>query len=155
MLLRRRAKPAIAPPEPPRAPSGSSSSAPPRQFSSHLVESRYVHLYELIDQLVALPTSVNVPMRILELQRSPVSTMEQFSQAIALDPALSAKVLGLANSAFFCPARPIHTVSDAVRTIGLKNLLPLLFGLSLAGLFHVADLPQSERSLLWRTSLFK
>ena len=155
MFLRRQAKPPTAPPEPAPAPQRAPSGAPPRTFSSHLVESRYVHLYELIDQLVALPTSVNVPMRILALQRSPSSTMQQFAQAIALDPSLSAKVLGLANSAFFCPAKPIHTVSDAVRTIGLRNLLPLLFGLSLAGLFHRTDLPQSERSLMWRTSLFK
>jgi diguanylate cyclase (GGDEF)-like protein len=126
-----------------------------RQFPSQLVQSRYVRLHELIERLVALPASVNVPMRILALQRSPTSSMEQFAQVIALDPALSAKVLGLANSAFFCPARPIHTVSEAVRTIGLKNLLPLLFGLSLAGLFHHTDLPQSDRTLLWRTSLFK
>jgi diguanylate cyclase (GGDEF)-like protein len=39
--------------------------------------------------------------------------------------------------------------------IGLSNVLPLLFGLSLAGLFNKADLPPEDRRALWQTSLLK
>jgi diguanylate cyclase (GGDEF)-like protein len=39
--------------------------------------------------------------------------------------------------------------------IGLKNLLPLVFGVSLGGIFSKLGLPAEERSSMWRASLLK
>src|SRR4051794_6655080 len=99
-----------------------------RVFPSKLVENRHVRMTALLQALEVLPTSMNVPMRVLALQRSPSSTMSQFADAISSDASLASKVLAMANSAWFSPRHPIHKVSDAIPMIGLNNLLPLLFG---------------------------
>lgn len=126
-----------------------------RKFASKMTEARYERTMKLIEELTVLPTALNVPMRILDLYRDPKTSLEQFSQTIMTDGALSAKVLELANSAWFCPTTPVTKVFDALRMIGLNNLLPLLFGLSLAAIFNKAGLSTEERESLWQNALCK
>src|SRR5262249_45160704 len=78
-----------------------------------------------------------------------------FAEAISADPSLSAKLLALANSAAFSPAKPVTRISQAVSMIGLKNLLPLVFGLSVAGIFNKLGLGATDRAILWRAALLK
>ncbi|WP_428938362.1 HDOD domain-containing protein [Fontivita pretiosa] len=126
------------------------------EYKSRLARARQDQVMALIQALPVMPTAVNVPVRIMQLYRDPNSPpIERFAEVLVADAALSAKVLELANSAFFCPSKPITRVSDALRRIGLSNMLPLLFGLSLAGLFNKANLPSEDRTRLWHKSLFK
>ncbi|HWP39816.1 MAG TPA: HDOD domain-containing protein [Tepidisphaeraceae bacterium] len=126
------------------------------EYKSRLARARQDQVMALIQALPVMPTAVNVPVRIMQLYRDPNSPpIERFAEVLVADAALSAKVLELANSAFFCPSKPITRVSDALRRIGLSNMLPLLLGLSLAGLFNKANLPSEERARLWHKSLFK
>jgi diguanylate cyclase (GGDEF)-like protein len=81
--------------------------------------------------------------------------MEQFGEAISADPSLVSKIMGLVNSAAFKPAKPVTRLSRALVMIGLKNLLPLVFGVSLGGIFSKLGLPAEERSSIWRASLLK
>jgi diguanylate cyclase (GGDEF)-like protein len=81
--------------------------------------------------------------------------MEQFGEAISADASLVSKIMGLVNSAAFKPARPVTRLSQALVMIGLKNLLPLVFGVSLGGIFSKLGLPAEERSSMWRASLLK
>ena len=94
-------------------------------------------------------------MRLLELQRDPTATMDKFAEAVSCDPSLVAKILGLVNSAAFHPVKPITRVSHALVMIGLKNLLPLVFGASLGGIHNQFSMPAEERSALWKASLLK
>lgn len=110
----------------------------------------------LIETLPIMPTAIHVPARIMQLYRSPSSpSLNHFAEVLIADASLCTKVLELANSAYYCPTKTVTKISDALRMIGLSNLLPLLFGLSLAGLFNKADLPPDERAALWQTSLLK
>jgi len=81
--------------------------------------------------------------------------MEQYGEAISADASLVSKIMGLVNSAAFKPAQPITKLSRALVMIGLKNLLPLVFGVSLGGIFSKLGLPAEERSSIWRASLLK
>jgi diguanylate cyclase (GGDEF)-like protein len=125
-------------------------------YKSRIAKMRYDKVQALMQSLPVMPTAIHVPARIMQLYRSPNSPpLEKFAEVLVADAALSVKVLELANSAWFCPTRTVTKVSDALRMIGLSNVLPLLFGLSLAGLFNKADLPPEERRALWQTSLLK
>ena len=126
-----------------------------RVIPNKLVRIRYERTGALLGQLTVLPTSMHVPMRILQLHKSPNSDIKHFAEAISADASLAVKVLSLANSSWFSPRKPVVKVRDAISMIGLNNLLPLLFGVSMAGLFNRADLPASERLTFWRTGLFK
>lgn len=110
----------------------------------------------LIDTLPVMPTAIHVPARIMQMYRSKNSPpLDKFAEVLIADAMLCTKVLELANSAYYCPTKAVTRVSDALRMIGLSNLLPLVFGLSLAGLFNKADLSPEERNAFWQTSLLK
>jgi diguanylate cyclase len=94
-------------------------------------------------------------MKVLELKRSPSTGAAEFAEVISTDPALTVKVLALANSAAFSPQSPVTRLSVAVGMIGLKNLLPLVFGLSFAGIFNKLSLPAADRASLWRAAVLK
>lgn len=120
-----------------------------------LAEFRKQQALDLLARTRLLPTTLHVPMRILKMQRSSSAGMAEVAQVLAADAGLSAKVLALANSAAFSPVNPVTRLSQALAMIGMKNLMPLVFGLSLAGIFNELSLPPSERDALWKASLLK
>lgn len=116
---------------------------------------RRQQLIRVIDALKVLPTTLAVPMRVLQLRRSPNAGAPDFTQALSADPSLSARVLVLANSAHFSPSQPVTKLSQAVAMIGLTNLMPLVFGVSMAGIFNVLGMPAADRNGVWRSALLK
>jgi diguanylate cyclase (GGDEF)-like protein len=129
---------------------------PNADYKSRLAEARRLRVMNVIETMQVLPTAIHVPARIMQLYRSPKAPpIEAFAEVLIADASLSSKVLELANSAWFCPSKPITRVSEALKRIGLNNLLPLLFGLSLAGIFNKADLAADERTAMWQTALLK
>ena len=84
----------------------------------------------LIAEINDLPT---FPENVIELQRmcrDEKVSMNQIADKLSLDPALSASVLKLSNSAFFMVSRKIENISDALKIIGLKNLNSILLASS-------------------------
>ena len=124
-------------------------------FRTQLADRRRRQLSDAIGELRLLPTTVSVPMKILQLQRSATAKLSEFGTALSADPSLTGKVLALANSAACTPGRPITKVSEAIALIGLKNLLSLVFGLSIGGIFNKLSVPAAEAKGLWRASLLK
>ena len=132
-----------------------STTTPPSTFRTQLADRRRKQLSDAVAELRLLPTTVSVPMKILQLQRDPAATVADFGTALLADPSLTTKVLALANSASCAPARPVTKITEAITRIGLKNLLALVFGLSIGGIFNKMGMPALESKGLWRASLLK
>src|SRR5438045_3685216 len=79
-----------------------------------------------------------------QIPRDPKYNLSEVSAALSGDPSLVSKVLGMANSAACAPRRTITKVSEAITLIGLKNLLSLVFGLSIGGIFNKMGLAPTE-----------
>ncbi|HWP40008.1 MAG TPA: HDOD domain-containing protein, partial [Tepidisphaeraceae bacterium] len=124
-------------------------------YRAQLADKRRRELEQQAATVDLLPTTFAVPMHILRLHRSGNAGMNDFAQAIGADPGLAGKVLALVNSAAFKPASRVTRMSQAVSMIGMKNLLPLVFGFSLAGIFNKLSLPAAERGAMWKASLLK
>ena len=124
-------------------------------FRTQLADRRRKQLSDAVAELRLLPTTVSVPIRILQLQRDPDSRLADYSATLAADPSLVSKVLALANSAACAPGRTVTKVSEAVYLIGLKNLLSLVFGVSIGGIFNKMGVPPPEAKSLWRASLLR
>lgn len=80
----------------------------------------------ILDEIKDLPA---IPQHIHELEKlciTPDVSFRDISEKIMLDPALSASVLKLANSAGFISRKKIENIMDAVKVIGLKNLRAVL-----------------------------
>jgi diguanylate cyclase (GGDEF)-like protein len=120
-----------------------------------VADQRRKQLEVVLDGLNLLPTSMVVPMEGLRLQRITSTNLSDYAAAIGKDAGLTARVIGLVNSAAFAPVSPITRLSQAVPLIGLKNLMPLIFSISLGGLFNRLAMPPDERAMAFRASLLK
>ncbi len=80
----------------------------------------------ILEEIKDLPS---IPQHVHELEKlcvTPDVSFKDINDKIILDPALSASVLKLANSAGFISRKKIGSVLDAVKVIGLKNLRAIL-----------------------------
>lgn len=122
---------------------------------TRIIEHRRQKLLDLVASVDVLPTSLAVPMRVLEFRRSGRAGMKELAQVLSADAGLTTKILSLANSAAFTPVANVTRLSQALAMIGLKNLMPLVFGLSLAGIFNRLAMAAEQRDDLFRAALLK
>jgi len=80
-----------------------------------------------VHELPALPGLVT---RLVELVESESATADQIERLITTDPALTVKVLHLANSAYYGLSRTISTVKQAVIVLGFHTVKNLVLGVS-------------------------
>lgn len=87
--------------------------------------------YEELKATGNLPSPSGVALQVISLtQKSDVSNQE-IAHAIKADPALSGRVIKIANSLVAYQTRPIASVVDAVAILGLNILRQLVLSLSL------------------------
>ena len=131
------------------------ANTPPIAPVSALVAGRRQSIDRTVAGLRLLPSNAAVAMKVLELKRNGNAGAADLARIISGDASLTGKVLAVANSAAFSPVTPITRVSHAVAHIGLSNLLPLVLGISFAGIFNRLSLPQEDQAMLWKASLLK
>lgn len=89
-----------------------------------------------VNQLAPLPA---VAMKVLQLAEDDNASAQDLASAIAVDQALTAKLLRLANSAYFAAGREITTVRDAVVLLGMAEIRRMVLTTSLMGRFTRDD----------------
>ena len=79
----------------------------------------------IIRSMGELPPSPIVATKLLELLRKPDLKIKELANAVSLDPVISARLMRMANSAFYQQMKQISTVDRAIIVVGenvLKNL---------------------------------
>ena len=89
-------------------------------------------LIESVEELVSLP---DVVIRASELIDSDEADIDDIAEVIALDPALSAQLLKLVNSAFYSFPTKIETISRAITVTGVNELRSLILSASAVAVF--------------------
>ncbi|MCF6179551.1 MAG: HDOD domain-containing protein [Geopsychrobacter sp.] len=84
-----------------------------------------------IDKLPAMPLVVS---RMVTLINSPLTSADELAEVISGDPAISARVLKIANSSFYSMARKVNNLSTAIVILGEKTLKNLVMATSLRGM---------------------
>jgi HD-like signal output (HDOD) protein/CheY-like chemotaxis protein len=72
-----------------------------------------------------LPSVPRLYMQLTELMSDPDASVADAARLVEQDPAVTAKVLQLANSAFFGRPRPVNDVDDAIAYLGMNTLKAL------------------------------
>ena len=104
-----------------------------------------------IGRLATLPQVTWELMRLLSDENV---TPDDLQRVVEQDPALSAKVLSLGNSAYYALRTPATTISRAIMVIGFKELEFLAMGLGLAETFDLKRVPYGfDGEGLWLQSL--
>lgn len=109
-------------------------------------------LKSLIDQPNKLPTIPKITQKLIESFSSEDISVGEIAIQLSADPALSAKLLRLANSAYFHVSRTIGTVDDALRMLGFVMVRNLVLGNSMVAAFR--NTPGIDLNQFWRYNLY-
>lgn len=110
-----------------------------------------MELEELLTKAKALPSIPRVVSEVMtELNLEDPNT-RRISDAIATDPGLTARMLKLANSAFFGLNRKIDSVQEAIAILGFNHLRTLVQAVALGSSFKTV--PGVNLEQFWRYSL--
>ena len=108
-------------------------------------------LETLLQNPNALPAAPKVVEELISsFDNDDVST-EEIARKLSLDPVLSAKLLRLANSAYYHVSRRIGNVEDAVRMLGFVTVRTLVISSGLVGGFK--NVPGLDLKRFWSYSL--
>ena len=109
-------------------------------------------LRRLVTQLSLLPT---VPTLYLELVRelqSAEPSPERATEVIAKDPAMTAKILQLINSAFFGLPRQLDNLGEAVSYVGLELITALVLCVPVFSRFDTVRVKDFSPTSIWEHS---
>ncbi len=103
-----------------------------------------------VDKLVSLP---DVYYRLETLIEHPGSTIADFAQALSSDTDLCARLLSIANSAFYSFPASIESVDKAVQIIGTRQIRELVLATSVLRAFKDTPLGMVDMTSFWKHSV--
>lgn len=107
-------------------------------------------LEPLLRQAGELPSLPEVYIRVTELLETESSTAIQIGETVQTDPALTARILKLINSAYYGLRNPVTSISQAVTLLGRQQLQQVMTGTVLAGVFKDFDITDFPLRDFWR-----
>ncbi|MFO7858389.1 MAG: HDOD domain-containing protein [Ectothiorhodospiraceae bacterium] len=108
-------------------------------------------MVQQLDRLVSLP---DVYHRVEERVADPCATVPDIARALTGDPAMTARVLGVVNSALYgFPAR-IESVPMAITIIGTRGLRDLMLGMSIARAFDGIATELVDMDRFWEHAVY-
>ena len=106
-----------------------------------------------VRQISHIATLPEVTVRIIEMVEDPGSSARDLHQLISADPALTARMLKVVNSAFYGLPRQIASINRAVSLLGLNAVKNIAIAASLAKLFRGGSIgPHFDAHHLWTHS---
>jgi putative nucleotidyltransferase with HDIG domain len=93
-----------------------------------------VTLESIVEAVNDLPALPHVVVKIMDLTEDPNATAQQINDVLNQDQAMTAKVLRLANSAYYGFPRRISTVTDATIFLGFKTVRSIVMAASVSDL---------------------
>lgn len=110
-----------------------------------------MQLEKLLKQPNALPSAPKVVRKLMETFEQDDVDLLKAATLIEDDPVLTAKLLKMANSAFFGLHRSVTTARDAINVMGLIKVRALVIGAALGDGFHAVG--GMNLNQFWRYSL--
>lgn len=88
-----------------------------------------------VEEIGALPTLPEIPMKILQLVTNEESSMEDISKIVERDPSLTANILKVANSPYYGMRQKIASLKLALAMLGLNEIINIVTSISIVRLF--------------------
>ena len=110
-------------------------------------------LHRRLEKCGNLPTLPGVAVQIIQLCQDPDADLHRMAETISLDPALSAAILRIVNSAYYGLSREIATLDHAVRLLGIDRVRTLALSFSIFGTLRQRHKGAGRLTTFWRRSL--
>jgi len=108
---------------------------------------------ELVAHVEALTSLPSVYTRIRETLDAPDGSMSEVSRIISTDPALTARLLQVVNSALYGYGGKIDSLHRAVTILGLQQVHDLVLAMSIGSVFSGIQPEQMNMNRFWRDSV--
>lgn len=99
-----------------------------------------------------LPSPKGVALAIMDISRREDATLDEVARVVQTDPALSGRLLRLANSAAFA-GRAMVSIHEAVMRLGMNSVRQLAMGFSLIDQYPQGACPSFDYTAFWSHSL--
>lgn len=110
--------------------------------------------YQDLIRVESIPPLQPTASTLLSLAADPDVEVEDLAQVIERDPPLTARLIGIANSAFYAPRQPVTTVKSAiVNVLGLNMVRNVAFGMALTGGLDTRACPRFDLTQYWVMAL--
>jgi putative nucleotidyltransferase with HDIG domain len=106
-------------------------------------------LRELTGGMTSLPGIPELYLEITETLQSPSASSDRIAEIASKDPALSAKLLQISNSAFFGLSRKVYSVDEAVQLLGVGVIQSLAMAVPLFTAFERDRCPNFHIEQVW------
>ncbi len=109
---------------------------------------------KLASNMLVLPTLPEIAVRVRQAADDPDINLHSMAEVISLDPALAARMIKIANSAFIGRSIKVSTLNQAVTRIGLSQVKNIATAMALEQLF-VSHSPEiaAKMAELWRDTV--
>ncbi|WP_039056876.1 HDOD domain-containing protein [Enterobacter sp. Bisph1] len=77
---------------------------------------------DCVGRITHLPAAPDIFMQVQHLLENAASNSQQIAELLGRDPALSAKIMQLANSAWFCKGSPVYDIASAITLLGVDRI---------------------------------
>ncbi|WP_305042375.1 HDOD domain-containing protein [Geoalkalibacter sp.] len=109
-----------------------------------------VDFQTVVNTVGDLPPMPAVAVKVIEQLQNPTTSAAGLAETVAHDPALSARVLKIANSSFYSMKRQVKTLENAIVLLGERTLRSLVLAASLKGMNKSFGLLEK---MLWEDSI--
>src|ERR1041384_8813434 len=109
---------------------------------------------EIVREVKHLPSAPKVPPRLKQLLSDGNSAMHEIVALVRLDPGIAARVLQVANSAYFSKGVRCFTVEEAVNRVGYDQIYELVsYAVASQVLVRPLEIYAIEADELWTMSV--
>jgi len=109
-------------------------------------------VYRLLSQIQDLPALPASVMQIMQLTEDPSCSVAELTTVLMTDPALAARMLKLANSAYYGFSHTVSSVQQAVTLLGFSTLKNVLLSASVFDVYKISSL-SIDIPGLWKHSV--
>jgi len=110
-------------------------------------------IQKLFAKIEVLPPAPTLIPKLMPALTDLNANFDEVVKMIEVDPALTAKLLQICNSAFFGPAHPVTEVRQAVNQAGYQSVYLLASILSGSECFQMPEVPGVNSKHIWKHSL--
>lgn len=119
-----------------------------RSFTTRRIEAR-------LDETLAIPPLPETAARIIALAEDPMFDLSDLVTILETDPAIAARIMGWANSAFYGTSTPSKTLNDAVmRVLGFDMVFNMALGMAIGASLNLPKSHVSGASPYWLDAVY-
>ncbi|MDK9699660.1 MAG: HDOD domain-containing protein [bacterium] len=106
-----------------------------------------------MQEISNLPTLPSVLVEVLNHLQNPNVSFDTLQSVVAKDPALTARLLRIANSSYFGRQKPTSSLTDAFLSIGVNGIILIISSIGVVNVFGGTTNQRFDRRILWKHSV--